>query len=90
MAEVHVLAFVQTERMDGQIVFQRRENKAAFYWLDNALNAAEEQCSRMLDHYKEAGYSTVKDSETTFTYFGRGENRIVGFWNFYVDSMQMQ
>lgn len=89
MAEVHVLAFVQTERLEGRTVFQRRENKMAFYWLEDALKAAEEQCSRMLDNYKEAGYAIARDGETIFTYFGRGDNKIVGIWNFYVDTMQI-
>lgn len=89
MAEIHVLGFIHIEKLDDQIVLQRRENTMAFYLLDDALNAAEERCSHMIDNYEKDGYSTARNGKTIFKYFGIGDNKIAGIWNFYVDTIQI-
>lgn len=89
MTEIHVLAFVQTERINGEKIFERRENKVAFKELNDALFAAEEQCMLMCDHYKNAGYLVDhNDRETIFHYFS--SDGLVGSWNFYIDTLNVR
>ena len=89
MKEIHVLAFVHTERKNGMTSFERRENKVAFTDVIQALQAAEAQCFAMLDMYRYHGYDVICEEErmTSFHYFG--DDGLVGTWNFYVDSMAL-
>jgi len=89
MKEIHVLAFVQTERKNGTTTFKRRENKVAFTDVIQALQAAEDQCFAMFEMYRNLGYGVTYQEErmTSFHYFG--DDGLVGSWNFYVDSMTL-
>ena len=65
MKEIHVLAFVQTERKDGVTVYHRRSNKVAFTDIVKALDAAENQCFAMFDQYRNHGYNMENMSGRT-------------------------
>ena len=88
MTEIHVLAFVQTEWVNGKKTFERRENKVAFEELNDALFAVEDQCNRMAQMYESAGYLVShEDRENIFHYFNK--NGLEGVWNFYIDTMNV-
>lgn len=87
MKEIHVLAFVQTERKDGVTVYHRRSNKVAFTDIVKALDAAENQCFAMFDQYRNHGYNVKFDDYQMTLFHYSDEHGLAGTWNFYVDSM---
>ena len=85
---IFVLAFVHTEWIDGEKVYERRENREAFTDVIEAYKAAEHEAERMIYAYENNHFDVI-DSEPTIGLVRYKNNYVRGAWNFYVDELRV-
>lgn len=88
MTEIHVLAFVQTEWVNGEKTFERRESIVAFEDLGAALFAVGDRCNHVAQVCEGAGYLVSHGArENIFRSFNR--YGLAGVWNFCIDTLNV-
>ncbi len=84
--QIYVLAFVHTEYLNDEKVYERRDNRCAFRDPIEAYNAAEHEAERMLYAYENRNFD-VMDSDPVIGLVRYENNNIRGVWNFYIDEL---